>query len=79
MAEIDEADVAEVVYVGPHSIQPGIHLVTVKIVPAQGARGRCITLRLRPAEAAQLAHMLQANPPPPAADHLLQDVAAHET
>lgn len=80
MGETYEADVSEVVYAGPHCVQPGIYEVEVKVEPAPGAPSEYITLRFRPPEAAFLAHLLQSNPPQvPAHNRLLTLVAAHDT
>ncbi len=80
MGETYEADVAEVVYAGPHCVQPGIYEIEVKAEPAPGTPAAYITLRFRPSEATFLVHLLQSNPPQvPAGDHLLDLIAGHDT
>lgn len=80
MSENYEADVSEVVYAGPHCVQPGIYEIEVKVEPAAGASSGYIILRFRPREATFLAHLLHSNPPQvPAHDQLLDLVAGHDT
>ena len=80
MSENYEADVSEVVYAGPHSIEPGIYEIEVKVERVPGASSEYIVLRFRPPEAAFLAHLLQLNPPQvPAHEQLLAQVAGHDT
>ena len=80
MGENYHADVFEVVYAGPHCVEPDIYEIEVKVEPAPGASSEYITLRFRPREANFLARLLQSNPPQvPAHDRLLDQVAAHDT
>jgi hypothetical protein len=80
MGEKYEAKVSQVVYAGPHPVEPGIYEIEVKVEASPGAPWEYIGLRFGPAEATFLAHMLQSNQPgSPADDHLLERVAAHDT
>ncbi len=80
MGETYEAEVTEVVYAGPHPVLPGIYEIEVKVAPPPGTPSAYVTLRFRPAEAAFLTQLLQANPPQvPAHDNLLDQVAGHDT
>jgi hypothetical protein len=80
MGERYEAKVAQVVYAGPHAVEPGSYEIEVKVEPSPGAPWEYIALRFGSAEATFLAHMLQSNQPrPPADDRLLEQVAAHDT
>lgn len=75
-----EADVAEVVYAGPHCVEPGIYEIEMKVAARPGASAGYITLRLRPREANFLARLLQSNPPQVLPhDELLDQVAGHDT
>ena len=77
MSETYEADVVEVLYVGPHSVLRDIYAIEVKVQPAPGASWGFVTLRFPRAAATFLAHMLQSNPPiPPATDERLLDQIA---
>ncbi len=80
MRETYQADVAEVVYAGPHCVQPEIYEIEVKAEPGLGAPATYITLRFRPSDARFLAHLLQSNPPQvPDSGELLDRVAGHDT
>jgi hypothetical protein len=80
MSEKCELDVLGVSYAGPHSVQSDIYTIEVRVQPTPGAPWGHITLHFHPAEATFLAHVMQSNPPRGRVDeHLMEQVAAHET
>ena len=80
MSEKCDLDVLEISYVGPHCVEADTYEISVRIQPTRGVSCGFIALRFRPAQATFLAHMVQANPPRESVDeHLVEQVAAHET
>jgi hypothetical protein len=80
MSERCELDVLGVSYAGPDPVQGDVYAIEVQVEPTSDAPWRHITLRFRPAEATFLAHTMQSNPPRARDDdHLMEQVAAHET
>jgi hypothetical protein len=80
MSEKSELDVLGVSYAGPHSVQADIYTIEVHVQPTAVAPWGHIALRVRPAEATFLAHVMQSNPPRARLDdHLMEQVAAHDT
>jgi hypothetical protein len=80
MSKKCELNVLEVTYVGPHCVEADLYEIRVQVQPTRGAPWGFIALRFRPAQATFLAHMVRANPPRESVDeHLLEQVAAHDT
>jgi hypothetical protein len=75
-----EAAVSAIDYVGCHAVRTDLYEIALTLTTTPGGRQTRLSLLLRPAEAALLAHMLQRNPPRvEAQDHLLDDIALLQT
>jgi hypothetical protein len=80
MSERCELEVLGISYVGPHCVDADNYEIGVQVQPAPGRPWSLIVLRFRPAEATFLARAMHANPPQVRVDdHLLEQVAAHDT
>ena len=75
-----ETHVSAIEYVGCHAVRTDLYEIALTLSPTPGGPAMRLSLLLRPAEAALLAHMLQRNPPRVAAqDHVLDDIALLQT
>lgn len=76
----NELEVGSIEYVGPHSTEAHLYEICLTLRTSTGARQERLRLVFRPAEATQLAHMLQRNPPDfEAEDQLASAIARLDT